>query len=146
MISIAIITYFSLFTVSFLSATILPLSPDLVAGKMAADGYAAFFIVIVAAAGSYLGSCATYYLGYLGREKILKKRLEGEESKMEKYHKMFERYGEPLLLFSWIPVIGDIFVGIAGILEINFWYFSFYAILGKIIRFAFVVYAAEKFI
>lgn len=146
MISAETIIYLGLFATSFLSATILPLSPDLLAAKMALDGHVLFFIIAVATIGGYFGSCATYYLGYLGREKILKKRLEDKEGKMEKYHKMFERYGEPLLLLSWIPVVGDIFVGIAGILEINFWYFSFYAILGKIIRFAFVVYAAEKFL
>lgn len=146
MITITALAYLSLFATSFLSATVLPLSPDLIAGKMAADGQALFLIVLVATAGSYLGSCTTYYLGYLSREKILKKRLEDKEGQMEKYHKIFEKYGEPLLLLSWVPVAGDIFVGIAGILEINFWVFSFYALLGKIARFIFVVYLAERFI
>ncbi len=137
--------YLSLFSVSFLAATILPVSPDALAAYMAANDYDLFFIVAVATIGSYIGSCTTYYLGYLGREKILKKRLESKEGKVEKYHKIFVRYGEPILLFSWVPVIGDVFIGIAGILEINFWTFSLYALLGKVARFAFVVYAAERF-
>lgn len=145
MIPITTITYLSLFASSFLASTVLPLSPDIIAGKMAADGDVIFFIIAVATLGSYLGSCTTYYLGYLSREKILKKRLEEKEEKMEKYHKIFEKYGAPILLFSWVPIAGDIFVGIAGILEINFWIFSLYALLGKIIRFTFVVYLAEKF-
>ncbi|MDP3057825.1 MAG: YqaA family protein [bacterium] len=146
MISIVIITYLTLFAASFLAATILPLSPDLIAAKMALDGNILFYIIAVAAIGSYLGSCTTYYLGYLGREKILKKRPEKKEGKMEKYHKIFERYGAPILLLTWVPIVGDIFAGIAGVLEINFWVFSLYALLGKIIRFTFVVYLAEKFI
>lgn len=146
MVSIEIIAYGGLFIASFLAATVLPASPDLIAAKMASDGNAVFIIIAVAALGSYLGSCTTYYLGYLSREKVLKKRLEDKEGKMEKYHKMFEKYGAPILLLTWIPVAGDIFVGLAGILEINFWTFSLYAMLGKIIRFAFVVYAAEKFL
>ncbi len=113
---------------------------------MAANGYALILVIAVAALGSYLGSCTTYYLGYLSRENILKKRLEGEEKNLEKYHKIFARYGEPIILLSWVPVIGDIFIGIAGIFGINFFIFSFYAILGKIIRFSFVVYAAERFL
>lgn len=146
MISIVLASYLTLFAASFLAATIFPLSPDLLAAKMVLDGNIIFFVVAAATFGSYLGSCTTYYLGYLSREKILKKRLEDKEEKMEKYHKIFARYGEPLLLFSWVPVIGDIFVGIAGVLEINFFVFSLYAILGKIIRFVFVVYAAERFL
>lgn len=134
--------YVSLFVTSFLSATMLPLSPDILAGYAALGGKNIFFIITVATAGSYFGSCTTYYLGYLSREKILKKRMERKEEKMEKYHKIFERYGAPVLLFSWIPVAGDIFVALAGILEINFWTFSLYAILGKIIRFALVAYLA----
>lgn len=144
MIPIEIINYLSLFVSSFLASTILPLSPDLIAGKMALDGNAIFLIVAVATIGSYLGSCTTYYLGYLSREKILKKRMEKKEEKIEKYHKIFERYGAPVLLLSWVPVAGDIFVGIAGILEINFLVFSFYALLGKIIRFTAAVYLAER--
>lgn len=146
MISIAAVTYLSLFVSSFLASTVLPLAPDILVGKMAADGYVLFFVIAVAALGSYLGSCTTYYLGYLSREKILKKRLEGKEEKMEKYHKMFEKYGAPILLFSWVPIAGDIFVGLAGIFEINFWIFSLYAFSGKIIRFAFVAYVAERFL
>ncbi len=146
MFSTSIIIYLSLFASGFLAATILPLAPDILVAKMAQDGYILFFIIAVATAGSYFGSCTTYYLGYLGREKILKKRLEGKEEKMEKYHKVFARYGAPILLFSWVPIAGDIFVAIAGVLEINFWIFSFYAILGKILRFTAAVYLAEKFL
>jgi membrane protein YqaA with SNARE-associated domain len=136
--------YSSLFLSSFLAATVLPFSPDIIAGKMAIDGNTSLYIVIAATSGSFLGSCTTYYLGYLGREKILKKRLEKKEGKMEKYHKIFERYGAPILLFAWVPIIGDVFVGIAGILQINFLVFSFYALLGKILRFTAAVYLAEK--
>lgn len=139
-------TYFSLFTASFLSATVLPLSPDALAAYMAVKGNSLVLIVAFAASGSYIGSCTTYYLGYLSREKVLKKRMAGEEEKMEKYHKIFARYGEPVLLFSWVPVAGDILAALSGVLEINFWIFSFYMLLGKIIRFVFVVYAAEKFL
>lgn len=146
MILSSVAIYLSLFASSFLAATVLPFPPDILAANMAAGGYRVYLIIAVAAAGSYFGSCTTYYLGYLSREKILKKRLEEKEGKMEKYHKMFERCGEPLLLFSWVPIAGDIFVGLAGVLEINFLAFSLYAIIGKIMRFIFVVYLAEKFL
>lgn len=145
MISV-LIAYFSLFASSFLAATVLPLSPDAVAAYMAVNGYDLIVIVAVAALGSYFGSCTTYYLGYLSREKILKKRLGEKEKNLDKYHKIFARYGEPILLLSWVPVAGDILIGIAGVLEINFYAFSLYAMLGKIIRFSFVVYAAERFL
>lgn len=138
--------YFSLFASSFLAATILPLSPDAMAAYMASNGYVLFLIIAVATLGSYLGSCTTYLLGRLSRKKILKKRMKGGEEKLEKYHKIFAKYGAPILLFSWVPVVGDIFVGLAGIFGINFFIFSLYALLGKITRFAFVAYMAEKFI
>jgi len=140
MTPVVLISYLSLFASSFLAATVLPLSPDILVGTMARGGYSLWLIVLVATVGSYLGSCTTYYLGYLGREKILKKRMEEKEEKMEKYHRLFEKYGEPVLLLSWLPVAGDIFVAIAGVLEVNFFVFSLYAILGKIAKFAFVAY------
>lgn len=141
-----IIMYLSLFIISFLSATILPFSPDAVAAYMAVNDFLLIFIVAVATLGSYLGSCTTYYLGYLGREKILKQWLKNKEGKMEKYHQVFVKYGEVVLLFSWIPFIGDIFVGLAGVLKVDFFVFSFFVMFGKILRFFFVVYAADRFL
>lgn len=136
--------YFSLFASSFLSSTIFPLAPDPLLGYMVSKGYNLLLVVGIAVTGSYLGSCTTYFLGYLGREKIIKKRMNGEEKKIDKYHQIFERYGAPVLLFSWVPIAGDIFVALAGVVEMNFWKFSLYAITGKILRFAFVAYIGSR--
>lgn len=135
--------YATLFITSFLSATIVPLSPDALAAFMAVKGYSLLFIIAAASTGSYFGSCTTYFLGFYGGEKALK----GEnKEKIDKYKSIFGKYGAPMLLFSWIPIIGDAFVALSGVFKINFWIFSFYAMLGKIIRFAFVAYAAERFL
>ncbi len=136
----ALTIYFTLFISSFLASTVVPFAPDFVVGYMAANKHSLFFIIAIAAAGSYLGACTTYFLGFLGREKILEKKMKHKKESFFKYRKIFEKYGAPILLFSWVPIAGDIFVGLAGMLKINFWIFSFYAILGKVIRFAFVAY------
>lgn len=140
----AIITiYASLFVTSFLAATVLPLTSDAVIIYMASNGYNIFLIALFAMAGSYLGSCTTYLVGYYSREKILEDRMKIKEKRFAKYHKIFEKYGAPILLFSWVPVAGDIFVAIAGVLEIDFKIFSAYAIAGKLLRFLATAYLAS---
>jgi membrane protein YqaA with SNARE-associated domain len=136
--------YASLFAASFFAATVLPLTSDAVIIYMASSGHNIFAIALVAAAGSYLGSCTTYLVGYYSREKILEDRMKIKEKKFAKYHRIFEKYGAPVLLFSWVPVAGDILVAIAGVLEINFKIFSFYALVGKISRFFIAAYLASR--
>jgi len=142
MFTLIITTYASLFVASFLAATVLPLTSDAVIIYMASNGYNIFMIALTATAGSYLGSCVTYLIGYYSREKILKDQMKVKEKKFAKYHKIFEKYGAPILLFSWVPIAGDIFVAIAGVLKIDFKIFSAYAIAGKILRFLAMAYLA----
>lgn len=141
----AIITiYASLFAASFLAATVLPLTSDPIVAYMAISGYNIFIVAAVATIGSYLGSCTTYGIGYYGRKKFLEDQMKIKEKKFAKYHRIFEKYGAPILLLSWVPVAGDIFVAIAGILEIDFKIFSFYALSGKALRFFLAAYLASQ--
>lgn len=143
MFSTVIAIYASLFATSFLAATILPLTSDPIVIYMAIGGYNIFIVAAVATIGSYLGSCTTYGIGFYSREKIMEDRMKIKEKKFAKYHGIFEKYGAPILLFSWVPIAGDIFVAIAGVLEIDFKIFSAYAIAGKILRFLAMAYLAS---
>lgn len=130
----------ALFMWSFLAATVLPLgseAPLLVYVR----SYQHFAVpVLVATAGNYLGACTTYWLGRraaqaLGRGR---KTVEGDTRSA----RLLRRLGPPALLLSWVPILGDALVALAGAVRVPFGAFSFWTALGKALRYAAVAWAA----
>ena len=57
-------TYFSLFLISFLSATIVPISSELtLVGLLIAEKYSSFLLIFTASLGNILGSVFNWLLG-----------------------------------------------------------------------------------
>jgi membrane protein YqaA with SNARE-associated domain len=80
-----------LFSSSFLASTLLPGGSE-----------AAWLIVMVATAGNTLGSLTNWLIGWL----VARKRplvSNGDKKALAR----IERYGSPVLLLAWLPVVGD---------------------------------------
>ncbi len=50
----------------------------------------------------------------------------------------FSRYGAILLLFSWLP-LGDLMCAVAGWLRLNVWQTLIYMLIGKGLRYLFLL-------
>ncbi len=127
--------YLGLFTASFLAATILPFSSEVVLSYLLLNNYDPFNTVAVATAGNVLGSVVNYALGFWGSMLILKKILRISEKDINHAEQRFERYGTFSLLFAWVPVIGDPLTVVAGVLKINFVLFLALVTVGKLLRY-----------
>ena len=126
--------YYSLFISALLAASLIPLSPEILIAMM--YGTHNFWgMLIVATAGSFIGSVTTYILGYWGIQKIPGKLEIISPEKYERGLRLFKKYGAWTLLFISVPVIGDAFAFIAGAVRYNFKNFSILVVIGKFIRF-----------
>ena len=67
--------------------------------------------MLVATAGNYLGACTTYWRARYAAERggARATRRAGERRRA-----LIARYGPPALLLSWVPLIGDALVALAG--------------------------------
>ena len=48
---------------------------------------------------------------------------------------LLQRYGAPVLVLSWVPLIGDVLVALAGAARVPFARFSVWVIIGKASRY-----------
>ncbi len=133
-----------LFMWSFLAATILPLSSEIPLVAYVQSYEQLFAPVLVATLGNYLGSCTTYLLARRAANTFGKTR-ELQESQT-KAARLFRRFGQPALLLSWVPLIGDAIVALAGGLKMDFKWFSLWTAAGKLLRYAAVGWAASALI
>ena len=133
--------YLSLFTISFLAATILPFSSELtLAGLISTSDYDNLLLLIVASFGNTLGSVVNWALGFYSRNLTTKKWFPFKDKQIENSSKWFDKFGKFSLLFAWVPIIGDPLTLVAGLLRVRFLDFIILVAIGKVSRYLIVFY------
>ena len=127
-----------LFISSFLSSTILPGGSEAVLASLALyNHHSMAVLLIVATAGNTLGGLSSWLIGFLVARRWPADRLEKPANRRAVV--WLQRYGSPVLLFSWLPVVGDPLCVAAGWLRINFWQSLVLIAAGKLSRYLAVV-------
>jgi membrane protein YqaA with SNARE-associated domain len=133
-----------LFTSSFLASTLLP------GGSEAALIYAAhqalaplITLWTIATLGNTLGGTTNWILGWLLRRRFPHRTLD--KTRDQKALARIQRYGSPLLLLSWLPVIGDPLCLAAGWAGIRLLPTLLFIAIGKAIRYAALLYLLPSF-
>lgn len=134
MTPLALIT---LFLAAFGAATILPGSSELVFSALTLEHPEALWLLLaVAIAGNTLGSVVNWLLGRFLIQFQDRKWFPASPQQVERACGVFRRFGYPLLLLSWVPVIGDPLTVAAGILKARFLPFLVLVFIGKAARYA----------
>ena len=133
--------YLSLFTISFLAATILPFSSELtLAGLIATSNYDNLLLLIVVSFGNVLGSVVNWILGFYSRNLTIKRWFPFKDKQIKSSSKWFSKFGKWLLLFAWLPIIGDPLTLVAGLFRVKFLEFLILVMIGKISRYLVIFY------
>jgi membrane protein YqaA with SNARE-associated domain len=141
LVSAPIIAYATLFGWSFLAATILPLGSEPALFAMVVRGHSVSTVVGVATAGNYLGACTTYWVGRAAASAM--ETRHGAGARARRAEALVNKWGQPVLILSWVPVIGDALVAAAGVARMPLGPFSFWVILGKTLRYVAVAWGAS---
>lgn len=126
---------------AFLSSTLLPGSSEVVLLLLLRDGQIApMSLLAVASVANTLGGLSTYLIGYgVALGLIKSRRIKEPQARALAWAK---RWGYAVLLFSWLPVIGDGLCLAAGWLRVP-WLAALVAMfVGKAARYMILVYLA----
>jgi len=135
--------YVGLLLVSFLAATLLPISSEVAVALMLRYGYDATPTIAVATVGNYLGSVVNYYVGARGASFFLTRYVGTTADTLTGARATYARWGAPILIFSWVPVIGDPLTLVAGALRVPFVVFTAWVVAGKLARYVAVALIAS---
>ncbi len=133
--------YAGLFIASFLAATVVPFSSEVVFSAMVFGGLHPWTCVLVATAGNWLGGMTSYYIGRLGKIEWAEKFLHISKDKIERFVGKFSRYGDWFVFFSFVPFIGDVIAVAAGFFRGRWWVVAIAMLLGKFVRYVIWMYA-----
>lgn len=134
----------ALFASAFISSTLLPGGSEVLLGYLAQQGaHSREILLLVATTGNTLGGMTSWGLGYWLAHRFPDKR---NDPKHAKALARVQRWGSPILLLSWLPLIGDPLCLAAGWLRINGFAALMFIALGKTLRYAVILWAVESYL
>jgi len=128
-----------LFASAFISSTLAPGGSEVVLAYLVNQAQIPAPLLLAAATlGNTLGAVTTWLLGLWAARRYPLENLQ--DGKRRRALRSVRRYGVPLLLLSWLPVVGDGFCFAAGWLRLSFIASLAAIALGKLGRYAAIVY------
>jgi len=127
--------YLGLFLASFLAATILPLSSEILLSIMISGSFELAPCLAIATFGNWLGGMSSYGLGWLGKWEWLEKYFRIKREKVENSKKHIDRWGSLIALLCWLPILGDPLAIGLGFFRTNVYKVAFWMFIGKLGRY-----------
>lgn len=127
--------YLGLFIGSFLAATIIPFSSDVLLVGMLVAGADPVSSVICASIGNWLGGLTSFGLGWLGKWEWIEKIFKISPEKLSRQKAKVDKYGSGLAFFTWLPGVGDVMAIALGFYKTNPKKTAIFMLLGKSARF-----------
>lgn len=127
--------YWGLFFASFLAATVLPFSSEIIFSTVIFGGLDPWTCVWIATLGNWLGGMTSYYIGRMGKLEWIERFLKIKQDKIDRFVTYFKRYGDWFVFFSFVPIIGDPIAVAAGFLRGRWWVVATSMLLGKALRY-----------
>ncbi len=129
-----------LFVSAFISSTLLPGGSEVLLLALALNGsHDPWLLLGVATLGNALGGMSSWLLG---RWLVYRFPLHQLEPKRQRAVTWLQRHGSPLLLLSWLPLVGDPLCVAAGWLKISPVWSLLFIVLGKGGRYALLLWLA----
>jgi membrane protein YqaA with SNARE-associated domain len=126
--------YLGLFVGSFLAATVVPFSADVLLVGMLVAGGSPWAVIAIATAGNFIGGLTSYGIGRIGKWEWIEK-LGVKPETLERHKAKVDRWGAWLALLSWVPFVGDIFAVALGFYRTKFLPSTLFMLIGKAGRF-----------
>jgi len=128
----------ALFLWSFAAATILPLSSEVPLALLVSMSGRWVVPVTVATTGNVLGALTTYWLA-----RAAVTAMPPESVRLRRASALLAAYGPPAMLLSWVPLLGDVLVLLAGAARMPLGRFLVWVTVGKAARYVAVALAVR---
>ena len=132
------LTYAGLFAASFLAATVLPFSSEVLLVALLLAGNSPVHCVITATLGNGLGGMSSYGLGYLGHMVWIERYLRVEATQIQHLRQQILRFGSLLAFFSWLPLVGDLIAVALGFFKVQPVSVAIFMFAGKAFRYTLI--------
>ncbi len=137
--------YIGMLIASFLAGSFFPFSSEAVMVALLAAGLNPMGLLIYGSAGNILGSMFNYWVGRMGRLDWIEKYLHVTPEKLKKAQTFMAGRGSWIGFFAFLPILGSAITIAMGLMRANIVGTLVSISVGKIIRYALLLYGASFF-
>ena len=134
-----------MFLSAFLAGSVLPFSSEAVMLGLLAAGVDPVPLLIYGSIGNVMGGMVNYGLGRLGKLEWLKKYFHLKQSSIDRAYKFMGGHGAWMGFFAFLPILGSAITVVLGLTRANLPLSVFSITLGKVIRYALLIWGANLF-
>jgi membrane protein YqaA with SNARE-associated domain len=137
--------YAGIFLSAFLAGSVIPFSSEAVLAALVhpSTGLNSIICLVMASTGNLLGGLTCYGIGRLGRMDWLEKYFHMKSEKIMRMQIYLHKRSAFISFFTFLPVVGDVIAVSLGFLRSNLLIVSIGMFTGKLLRYIFVVTAAQ---
>lgn len=137
--------YWGMFLSAFLAGSVLPFSSEAVMLGLLAAGVDPVSLLIYGSIGNVMGGMVNYGLGRLGKLEWLKKYFHLKQSSIDRAYRFMGGHGAWMGFFAFLPILGSAITVVLGLTRANLPLSVFSITLGKVIRYALLIWGANLF-
>lgn len=141
-----VIEYVSLAFSAFTSASLLPGTSEMVLALLWYQKLNIVLLWCVATVGNVAGSALNYWLGLQCQRFSSHRWFPIKPAEFNRAQQLMTKFGTPILMFSWLPVVGDPLTLMAGVFRLPLWRFLLLMVLAKGGRYAALLLFADEFL
>ena len=137
--------YWGMFLSAVLAGSVIPFSSEAVLAALVhpSTGLNPFICLLAASLGNIIGSSTCFALGRMGKMDWLERYFRMKPEKIKKMQEYLVNKSALMAFFAFLPLIGTLIVVALGFMRSKFSIVLISMSIGKIIRYALVIYLAQ---
>lgn len=138
--------YWGMLAAAFLAGSFFPFSSEAVMLALQAAGLDPVWLVVYGTIGNILGSVFNYCVGRMGNFVWIERYLHVSRESIEKAEKFMAGRGAWMGFFAFLPLLGSAITIALGLMRANVVISLISISIGKLLRYAVLVFGASLFI
>lgn len=135
--------YWGMFVAAFVAGSVFPWSSEAIMLALMAAGLDPVALVVWGSTGNVLGSMFNYWVGTLGRLDWIERYLHVKQESLDRARRFMGGHGAWIGFFAFLPIIGSAITILLGLMRANIVITVTAIALGKVLRYALLVYGAH---
>lgn len=135
--------YWGMFVAAFIAGSFLPFSSEAVMAGLQLAGLAPLPLFLSGTIGNVAGSMFNYGVGRLGKMEWIEKYLHVKREKVERTQRFMKTWGAWMGVLCFLPILGSVIAVTLGYMRANPLISLFSITVGKVIRYAVLIYAVS---
>lgn len=137
--------YWGMLLSAFLAGSIFPFSSEAVMLGLLAAGLDPVLLLVYGSIGNVMGGMFNYGLGRLGKLEWLERYFHVKKTSIDRAYRFMGGHGAWMGFFAFLPILGSAITIVLGLTRANILLSVLSITIGKVLRYAVLIWGADFF-